>query len=62
MQTNHEGGSMRKLLGVLFIVMLTLQGCTRQTSDDLKELGNDAKRDINKAARNIDDKVQDAVD
>ena len=53
---------MRKLLGVLFIVMLTLQGCTRQTSDDLKELGNDAKRDINKAARNIDDKVQDAVD
>ena len=51
-----------KIAGMLVVAMLAVQGCTKQTSNDLKELGNDAKRDINKAARNIDDKVQDAVD
>ena len=53
---------MKKLLGMLFIVMFAVQGCSRQATDDLKELGNDTQRDINKAARNIDDKVKDAVD
>ena len=53
---------MKKLLAIGVVMMLALQGCSKQATDDLKELGNDAKRDINKAARNIDDKVQDAVD
>ena len=52
---------MRKALGLIVFAIFVLQGCSDQTSRDMKELGNDAKRDINKAARNIDDKVEDAV-
>ena len=53
---------MKKALGLIVLSLFVLQGCSQQTSNDLKELGNDAKRDINKTARDIDDKVQDAVD
>ena len=52
---------MRKL-ACLFTLMLVLQGCSRETQSDVKELGNDMKRDVNKAAQEVDAAVQDAVD
>jgi hypothetical protein len=48
-------------LGIL-VLFVALQGCSREVNDDLKEAGNDAKRDMNKAAQNIEDTVQDAVE
>lgn len=48
------------LLMVLFA--LSVQGCSQSTQDSVKELGNDMQRDVNKAARNVDDAVKDAVD
>ena len=53
---------MKKLMLVLMMAVIAMQGCSRQTTDDLQELGNDAQRDINKAARNVDDAVKDATD
>jgi hypothetical protein len=55
---------MNKVKGMVFLLigLLMLQGCSHETTGDLKELGHDAKRDIEKAARNVDDKVKDAVD
>lgn len=47
---------------LIAFVSLLAQGCSHETSADLKEVGRDMKRDINKAARDVDDKVQDAVE
>jgi len=50
-----------EVLGILTL-LVALQGCSRETQNDLEEAGHDAKRDINRAAQNIQDKVEDAVD
>ena len=50
------------MFAALVFVFVLAQGCSDQTRGDLKEVGSDMKRDINKTARNVDDKVQDAVD
>ena len=52
----------RELFALMVIAELALSGCTRQTQGDLGELGHDAKRDLQKAGRNVGDAVQDAAD
>jgi hypothetical protein len=56
---------MKRRMGILMIVasvFMLAQGCSDQTQGDMKELGSDLERDVNDAARKIDNKVQDAVD
>lgn len=52
---------MKKFLMIFFVAGLLVQGCSRETSDDLKRLGHDVKKDVNKAADKVDDKVHDAL-
>ena len=47
---------------VIVFSALMIAGCSEQTQGNVKELGNVLKRDVNKAARNVDDAVKDAVD
>ena len=49
------------ILMSMMLVLILVQGWSDQTRSDLKETGHDMKRDINDAAREIDNKVQDAV-
>ena len=40
---------MKKLTLLLFVLALAIQGCSRQTRGDLKEIGRDIEGDANKA-------------
>ena len=56
---------MIKLSIVHFLLMLVLQGflqgCSQETRGDLKEMGQDMKTDVNRTARDVDNKAEDAV-
>ena len=39
---------MKKLFLMLFMVVLVIQGCSRQTRDDIKQVGHDAAKDVSK--------------
>lgn len=45
-----------------FLTGLVLVSCSPESRDSVKELGNDMKRDVNKAAQNVDRAVEDAMD
>lgn len=38
-----------KLLGVLMLAVLALQGCSEEIGDDIEEVGHDIKRDVKDA-------------
>ena len=44
------------------LLVLSAYACSPAVREDVNELGNDAKRDVKKAARNIGDAAQDATD
>ena len=45
----------------LSVLLIVVGGCSREVQHDSKELGSDLKRDVNQAAREVDAKVDDAV-
>lgn len=47
---------------VCALLVLSAYGCSQGVRDDAKELGNDMKRDVKKATRNVQDAAQDAMD
>lgn len=44
-----RGNHMIRALLVIFIVMLTVQGCSQSLKEDIKDVGQDIKNSINKA-------------
>lgn len=55
---------MKKIAWMLgtFALLAVVQGCSYESRDTAKELGNDLKRDVNAGAQKVDRAVQDAVD
>ncbi len=55
---------MKKLmvLAVMGMMAMSIVGCSSESQNSAKELGNDMKRDINKVAQDVDRKVDDATD
>lgn len=47
---------------VCAVLMLSAYGCSPAVREDVSEMGNDMKRDVKKAARNIGDAAADATD
>lgn len=52
----------KQLIVLLGLLTVVIYGCSRGAQEDVKELGNDVKRDVQKAARNVDDAAKDAMD
>lgn len=54
----------KRIIALLAVTLVagSAYGCSREARDSAKELGNDMKRDVKEAGRDIRDAAQDATD